>query len=90
MLDISGNFIETPGILKIAKALQQISTLQQLYIDNNEITDGASDDIAAICSHNTRLLMLHFHNNLFTPKVVGKLYLHCKTMLHFNAVIRYS
>ena len=90
VLDISGNFIETPGILKIAKALQQISTLQQLYIDNNEITDGASDDIAAICSHNTRLLMLHFHNNLFTPKVAGKLYLHCKTMLHFNAVIRYS
>ena len=90
VLDISGNFIETPGILKIAKALQQISTLQQLYIDNNEITDAASDDIAAICSYNTRLQILHFHNNLFTLGIAGKLYRQCKTLLHINASICHS
>ena len=61
VLDISGNFLETEGFIKIADALQQISTLQQLYLYNNNITDEASNDITAVCYYNTQLKVLYFH-----------------------------
>ena len=88
VLDISGNHFETPGIIKIAKALQKISTLEQLYINNNKITDGALDDIAAICSYNTQLQVLHFYNkNLFTFKKASEMCAHCKKLLKSNVDI---
>ena len=63
--------IGAPGMIKIARSLQQISTLQGLYINNNYITDKAADDIAAICSHNTQLQELVIYSNLFTNTKIG-------------------
>ena len=65
VLDVSGNLVGTEWFIKIANALQKISTLQQLYIHNNYITDAASNDISAICYHNTQLKILEFRQNLF-------------------------
>ena len=38
--------------MKIAKALQNISTLTKFYINDNDITDEAADDIATVISCN--------------------------------------
>ena len=54
-LDISINKLCAPGTIVISKALQNISTLTKLCIDNNKITDEAADDIAAAISCNIRL-----------------------------------
>ena len=59
---ISGNYFKTPSMIKIAKALQQTSTLQQFYI-NNIITDETVDDIAAIIYSNTQLKEFRFSKN---------------------------
>ena len=53
--DISVNSLQVPGIIKIAKGLQKISTLTKLYINNNNITEEAADDIAGIIVCNSYL-----------------------------------
>ena len=55
VLDVSNNCLGTIGITKVAKALQSICTLTHLYISNNNITDEATDDIAAAISCNLYL-----------------------------------
>ena len=54
-LDVSKNNLKAAGIIKLAQALQIISTLTSLYINNNKVTDEAADDIAAAISCNPRL-----------------------------------
>ena len=56
------------GTIKIAKALQNISTLTKLYIDNNNITDEAADDIATAISLNFHLQELDIGVNKFTSQ----------------------
>ena len=64
--DISKNNLQSIGIIKIAKALQKISTLMKLYINNNHnITDEAADDIAIALSCNNQLQELDISNNQF-------------------------
>ena len=81
-LDIGINNLETQGTIKIAKALQEISSLQKLYINNNYITArlSASDDITAICSSNPELQEFDFSKNQFTVVEAYKLYEHCKNL----------
>ena len=55
VLDVSNNCLGTIGITKVAKALQSVCTLTHLYISNNNITDKATDDIAAAISCNLYL-----------------------------------
>ena len=55
VLDVSNNYLGTIGITKVAKALQSVCTLTHLYISNNNITDEATDDIAAAISCNLYL-----------------------------------
>ena len=55
VLNVSHNCLETIGITKVAKALQSVCTLTHLYISNNNITDEATDDIAAAISCNPYL-----------------------------------
>ena len=62
VFDICGNYVKTPSMIKIAKALQQTSTLQQLYINNN-ITDEIVEDIAAVIYSNTQLKEFSFSKN---------------------------
>ena len=54
-LDVSSNGLQTTGAIKLARALQNISTLTNLYINNNNIKDEAADDIAAALSCNPHL-----------------------------------
>ena len=53
--DIGYNFIQGRGATKIAKSLQQISTLKKLFMNNNKITDEASNDIATVIHCNPHL-----------------------------------
>ena len=64
-IDVSRKNLQSTGAIKIAKALQNISTLKKLYINDNQITDGAAGDIAAAISSNRQLQELDISNNLF-------------------------
>ena len=50
-------------MIKIAKALQSISSLTELNISNNNIDKEAADNIAIFLSHNTKLTELYLNNN---------------------------
>ena len=65
--------------MNIARALQKITTLEQLYINNSKITDEGSDDIAAICSNNTQIQVLYFNHN----------YLHLEKHQHYTIAKSY-
>ena len=54
-LHLSNSKFKTIGMIKIAKVLQNISTLTVLNISKNSIGEEAADDIASILSHNTEL-----------------------------------
>ncbi|XP_065900315.1 NLR family CARD domain-containing protein 3-like [Dysidea avara] len=54
-LGLSRNKLQTAGIIKIMKALQRVSTLVKLWIDNNNITEEATGSIAAALSHNVNV-----------------------------------
>ena len=53
--DIVCNSIEGRGAIKIVKSFQQMSTLKKLFMDHNEISDGASDYVAAVTDCNPHL-----------------------------------
>ena len=59
------NNFKTAGMIKIAQALQGISTLTAFSVGENNIGEGAADDIALVLSCNTKLNQLHLHNNNF-------------------------
>jgi len=63
ILNLHGNYLQSAGVIKVAKALQHISSLNELYISYNNITEQAVDDIAAAVSHNTNLTVLNFSGN---------------------------
>ena len=63
--DVSRNSFRSTGAIKIAKALQNISTLTKLYLNNNHVTDLAADDIATVLSRNTQLQELDISENNF-------------------------
>jgi len=50
---------------KIVKALQNISSLSELNIGWNRITEEAADDIAAVILNNSKLQILHMLGNKF-------------------------
>ena len=62
-LNLGGNNLQTSGIIRIAKTLQENSTLTKLYIHNSNITDEAADDITAAISCNIHLQELNFGGN---------------------------
>ena len=69
--DIGRNNLQAVGAIKIAKRLQNISTLTKLYINHNNITDEAADDIATAISCNTHLQEFDISvNNLKTSGTV--------------------
>ena len=72
-LNIASNYFTAAGAIKIARGLQNISTLTKLCFQGNLIADGAADDIAAAISCNVHLEELNLGNNNFTPPGVSKL-----------------
>ena len=64
-LNIGVNKFCTPGAIKIAKALQKISTLTKLYIDCNNITDDAANDIGIALCRNAGLQEVAIEKNCF-------------------------
>ena len=57
-LNLSGNTLKTTGIIKIARVLKTISSLSELRIKWNNITEEAADDIAAVILKNCRKLQI--------------------------------
>ena len=60
-------------MIKISKALQNVSTLTELSISDNCIDETAADDIAVILSRNIKLQELHLHNNSFRTAGIIKI-----------------
>ena len=53
---LGGNNLKTTGVIKIAKCLQNAATdLVILNLNNNNFSEEAADDIAAVLSHNIKL-----------------------------------
>ena len=69
VVNLDGNSFKTVGMIKIAKALQNISTLTEFCIYNNNVGEEAADDIATVLSHNTKLQVVNLNSNSF--KTVG-------------------
>ena len=70
-LNLGSNYLQTSGIIKITKSLQEISSLITLYINHNNITDKATDDIAAVICCNGHLQELNLGgNNLQTSGII--------------------
>ena len=72
-LHINGNNLQPLGAIKIAKALQNISSLTVFSIYNNSINDEAADDIAAVIMRNTNLQQLNICSNNFKPSSTAKI-----------------
>ena len=79
-LDVSKNCFKTPGAIMITKALQQISSLQKLHINNNFIMASVhvSNDIVAVFQSNAQMQEFNFAANHFTVQETYKLYAYCK------------
>ena len=70
-LNLGSNNLRSSGIIRISKSLQKISSLTQLCIDHNYITDEAADNIAAAISSNKNLQEFDISgNNLLTAGVI--------------------
>ena len=86
-VDLDGNNFKTVGMIKIVKALQNISTLIGFGIGNNNVGEEAADDIATVLSHNTKLQKLYLHDNNF--KTVGMMKI-VKALQNISTLIRFS
>ena len=63
ILNYKRNDLETSVAIKIATALQSISTLIELDLSSNSIGTGAVDDIATALTLSPKLVKFHIHNN---------------------------
>ena len=63
ILNLNGNILETAGISKIVNSLQSNLTLTELHFSDNNITENAADDIAAVLSHSSNLKVLNLNRN---------------------------
>ena len=71
-LHVSDSLLQE-SIIKIARALQNISTLKKIHINGNNIGEETAGDIAAILSHNNKLQQLYLHNNNFKTAGIIKI-----------------
>ena len=60
--DVSYNYIQAVGAVKIFKAIKS-SSLSKLNINDNSITDDAANDILAVLSTVTKLKEVNLKNN---------------------------
>ena len=67
------NSFKSAGMKKIAKALQNMSTLTIFSISNNNVDEQAAGDIATVLSHNTNLRKLYLNSNNFKTEGMIKI-----------------
>ena len=72
-LNLGRNDLQTSGVISIAKQLHNISTLTELYINDNGVTEEAADDIAVALSSNTNLQVLNLDRNNLQSVGIKKL-----------------
>ena len=73
ILNLGENKFQTAGMIKIAKALQNMSSLTGLYINKNNITEDVADDIATVILNNTKLRVLNLGGNTFQTAGIIKI-----------------
>ena len=69
-LSLHNNFLRTQGMIRIAKALQNVSTLTLFTIGDNSVGQEAAEYIANVLSQNTKLKELYLHNNFFADGII--------------------
>ena len=86
VLDLGGNPLQTEGIIIIAKALQNISTLLELYINYNQISKRAADHIAYILTSNNNLEIFNVSENNLQEGIisVAEALIHIATLKDVN------
>lgn len=62
---LGGNNLQKTGAISIAKALRCTKSLAILALENSNISDEASDDLAAVLSEYVNLQKLHLADNCF-------------------------
>jgi len=72
-LNLGGNNLQTSGVILIVKQLQNVSTLTELYINDNDITEDAAEDIAVALSSNTNMQVLNLDRNHLQSVGIKKL-----------------
>ena len=72
-LNLGNNYLQTSGTIKITKALQKISTLTKLYIDCNNITSKAADDIGFALHCNGDLQEVNISKNALSEETAMKI-----------------
>jgi len=85
VLNLGDNDLKSVGIIKIMKALQNVSSLTELLINNNSITEEAADDIAAVISNNKSLEKLDLGGNFITTDGMNKI---VKALQNFSTLTR--
>ena len=86
-LNFRENSFKTLGIMKIAKSLQNISTLTVLNISKNNIGEEAADDIAAVVAYNTQMQRLCLCNNYFQTSGVIKI---TEALKNTSTLVKYN
>ncbi|XP_065896352.1 protein NLRC5-like [Dysidea avara] len=82
-LDLSYNYLQTRGIIKILRGMKHISTLTKFNISCNAIRTDAADDIAVILSYNTKLKEIDLSYNFLQSRGVMKI---AKGIRHISTI----
>ena len=64
ILNLSNNNLKAVGVIKITKALQIVTSLTELFINRNNVTDTVAYDIAAVVQSNSNLRKLDLLGNV--------------------------
>ena len=71
-LSVGDNNLQDEGVAKLSKALMNHHNLWQLSLKNNNITEGAADDIAAVLSHILIFKFLFYMEIIYKQQVLLK------------------
>ena len=86
-LYVQENNFQTSGAIKIARALQDASTLTNFNISSNNISSEVADEIAVVLSCNTLLRRFVICNNSLRTSgaiKIAKALLNTSTLVHFD------
>ena len=86
-LNFCKNTFKTPGMIRIARSLQNISTLTVLNISKNGIGDEAADDIAVVVAHNTQMQRLSLCDNYFQASGIIKI---TEALQNTSSLVKYN